>query len=82
MGMAAAYFLASHRLGFLVRRPVLAGIAYGVLLYVVMNFVVLPLSALPPHVWKPTLPALTDLCSHMLFVGVPIALATRRASKR
>ena len=65
-----------------VRRPVLAGIAYGVLLYVVMNFVVLPLSALPPHVWKPTLPALTDLCSHMLFVGVPIALATRRASKR
>ena len=81
MGMAAAYFLASHRLGFLVRRPVLAGIAYGVLLYVVMNFVVLPLSALPPHVWKPTLPALTDLCSHMFFVGVPIALATCRASR-
>ena len=79
MGMAAAYFLASHRLGFLLRRPVVAGIAYGVLLYVIMNFVVLPLSALPPHVWKPTLPALTDLCSHMFFVGLPIALATRRA---
>jgi hypothetical protein len=79
MGMAASFFLASRRFGFLVRRPVAAGIAYGVLLYAIMNFVVLPLSALPPHTWKATLPALTDLCSHMFFVGLPITLATRKA---
>ncbi len=40
-----AYFLASLRLAALRRRPVACGLAYGVLLYLVMNFVVLPLSA-------------------------------------
>lgn len=40
-----AYFLASVRLPALRRHPVACGLAYGVLLYVAMNFVVLPLSA-------------------------------------
>lgn len=40
-----AYFLASLRVAALRRRPVACGLAYGVLLYLVMNFVVLPLSA-------------------------------------
>jgi uncharacterized membrane protein YagU involved in acid resistance len=77
--MAAAFFIVSRHFRLLTRQPIVAGIAYGVLLYFIMNFIVLPLSALPPHAWKPTLPALTDLCSHMFFVGLPIALATRRA---
>jgi hypothetical protein len=77
--MAAAFFIASRHFRLLTRQPIVAGIAYGVLLYLIMNFIVLPLSALPPHAWKPTLPALGDLCSHMFFVGLPIALATRRA---
>ena len=77
--MAAAFFIVSRYFRFLTRQPIIAGIAYGVLLYFIMNFIVLPLSALPQHAWKPTLPALTDLCSHMFFVGLPIALATRRA---
>lgn len=79
--MAAAFFIVSRHFRFLTRQPVATGIGYGVLLYLIMNFVVLPLSALPPHAWKPTLPALTDLCSHMFFVGVPIALAARKARK-
>ncbi|MGA9333115.1 MAG: hypothetical protein WBV39_02440 [Rudaea sp.] len=77
MCMATAFFLVSRRFRLLLRQPVAAGVLYGALLYGIMNFIVLPLSALPAHVWKPTLPALTDLCSHLFFVGVPIALATR-----
>lgn len=77
--MAAAFYIASRYFRFLTQQPIVAGVLYGVVLYAIMNFAVLPLSALPPHAWKPTLPALTDLCSHMFFVGVPIALATRRA---
>jgi len=77
--MAAAFFIASRYFRFLTQRPIVAGVLYGVVLYAIMNFAVLPLSALPAHAWKPTLPALTDLCSHMFFVGMPIALATRRA---
>ena len=77
--MAAAFFIVSRYFRFLTRQPIIAGVLYGIALYAIMNFVVLPLSALPPHAWKPTLPALTDLCSHTFFVGLPIALATRRA---
>lgn len=43
--MAAAYVLASSRLRTLTARPILWGIIYGLLLYVVMNYVVVPLSA-------------------------------------
>lgn len=82
MCMAAAFFIVSRHFRFLTRQPIVAGVLYGVMLYAIMNFVVLPLSALPPHAWKPTLPAFTDLCSHMFFVGLPIALATRRARGR
>jgi hypothetical protein len=79
MCMAAAFFITGRHFRFLTRQPIVAGVAYGIVLYAIMNFVVLPLSALPARAWKPTLPALTDLCSHMFFVGVPIALAARRA---
>lgn len=40
-----AYFLASLRHAALHRHPAACGLAYGVLLYLVMNLVVLPLSA-------------------------------------
>ena len=41
----AAYWIAAQRLPALLRRYVLLGAVYGLLLYVVMNFIVLPLSA-------------------------------------
>lgn len=80
--MAAAFYLVSRKFHFLARRPLVAGMLYGVLLYAIMNFIVLPLSALPAHPWKMSLATFGDLCSHMFFVGIPIALATRRARQR
>jgi len=41
----AAYWLAAQRMPALQKRPVLLGAAFGLLLYVAMNFIVLPLSA-------------------------------------
>ena len=41
----AAYWIAAQRLPALLKRRILLGAAYGLLLYVVMNFIVLPLSA-------------------------------------
>ena len=41
----AAYWIAAQRLPALLKRRVLLGAVYGLLLYVVMNFIVLPLSA-------------------------------------
>ena len=78
---AAVYWLASRRLRVLVRRPVACGLAYGVAVYLFMNFVVVPLSAAyftPSHA-----PAavLLNSAGHMLLVGLPIALAARRYSR-
>jgi uncharacterized membrane protein YagU involved in acid resistance len=43
--MAAAYVLAATRITMLTRQAILWGLAYGLLLYVAMNYVVVPLSA-------------------------------------
>ena len=80
-GAAAVYYAASRRLHFLVRRPVVSGLLYGVAVYLFMNLVVLPLSAIPFKVsYAPGVLA-TGLVVHMLCVGLPIALAVRRFSK-
>ena len=61
------------------RYPFASGIAFGVVVFLVMRLVVLPLSAFPfPVTFNPTATIL-DLMSHTLLFGVPIALAARRA---
>jgi len=77
--MALVYVLASRRLPVLLSRPILMGVLYGFVLYVVMNFVVVPLSAIG---WRaPTLMgSIRALIPHILFVGPAISLiAARRA---
>ncbi|MBB6092960.1 hypothetical protein HNQ60_001838 [Povalibacter uvarum] len=78
--MAAAFYLISRRFDFLVRRPVVSGLIYGAILYPFMTQVVLPLSAYPhPFVFRPLFFAI-NLFVHMFLVGLPIALATKKAS--
>ncbi len=76
--MAAAFYLAARARPELVRRPVLTGAIYGVGLYVLMNYLVVPLSAAGPGSRNPLWIGLTVLV-HAFFVGVPIALFVRRA---
>lgn len=77
--MALAYFLVARRWPLLVRRPVVLGMAYGLLLYVLMNDVVVPLSAASPGSSDPTWVALT-VAVHVFFVGIPIAWFASRAA--
>jgi hypothetical protein len=56
------------------------GALYGLVLYAVMTYVVVPLSQagggkLPPWRWE----NLSHIAGHMLLVGVPCALAARYA---
>lgn len=81
-GAAATYYAASRRLPVLVRRAVVFGLLYGVAVWLVMNFVVLPLSAFPHEVSFAPASVALNVAGHMLFVGLPIALATRRFSRR
>jgi len=54
--IAAIYYAVSLRLGLLTRRPVGSGLFYGVVVYAVMNFIVLPLSAYPHRSSRRQLP--------------------------
>ena len=74
--MAAAFVIAAQRLPVLKARWVLAGIAYGLILWAVMNLVVVPLRFGPPHF---TVHGLVEqLFSHIVLVGIPIAWFAKR----
>lgn len=73
------YTLAARRRPNLLARPVALGLAYGVVLYVVMNFVVMPLSRVgrSPSFDHPDW-IFYSVLAHMLF-GVVCVLFARRA---
>jgi uncharacterized membrane protein YagU involved in acid resistance len=77
----AIYYAASRKLKVLVERAIVCGLAYGLPVYLVMNLIVLPLSAVPfkpPH----TLSAVATSALILMFcIGLPIALVVRRYSK-
>ena len=76
----AIFCIAATRFSVLWRRPILSGLSYGVLVYVVMNFIVLPLSALPPRPTPPTIVARVNAVLALMFcIGLPIALLFKRA---
>lgn len=74
---AAVFVLASERLPQLRRDAIGWGLAFGVGVFAVMSFVVIPLSRIPAS--TPPLPLiLNGVIGHALLVGLPIALAARR----
>jgi uncharacterized membrane protein YagU involved in acid resistance len=79
---AAFFFWLAKRWRWLADKPLLSGPLYGLAVFVLMNLVVLPLSAFPYPVKLTGLGPFTNLLSHLFFFGLPIALATRRALSR
>jgi hypothetical protein len=77
-GMATAYMLIAPRTAFLLRHPILAGISYGFLLWIIMYWIVLALRY--PDLPRPhTLYGIANqLFSHCILVGIPIALIAAR----
>ena len=82
IAMSSAYYLVARRVPILVRHPYAMGAAYGLILYAVMRFVVVPLSAAGGGGSKDTLWVALSILVHMALVGIPIALAARRATFR
>jgi hypothetical protein len=77
---AAVFYLASRRITWLTGRPFLSGPLYGIAVYVVMYWIVVPLSAVGPRPfsWPVTLLA---IATHIVCVGSPIALVVSRCSR-
>lgn len=72
------YFLAAKRSPLMQRRFVGCGLLFGVLVYLFMNFVVLPLSAVPFHIKYTPGVVLQGFVSHAVLVGLPIAWLLQR----
>src|SRR5262249_26531382 len=78
---ALVFWQAARRIAWLVQRPLLAGMLFGLAVYGFMNYVVVPLSAVPFKMSTAPLTVTTGLLVHMFGVGVPIALLTRRGQR-
>jgi hypothetical protein len=78
---AAVYYAVSRKLFFLREHPLVCGLFYGIAVFLVMNLVVLPLSAL--HARGPYRLAglIQGLLVHMILIGLPISFSVRQFAK-
>ena len=77
---AAVYYAASRRLYFLTEHFVVCGLFYGIAVFLVMNLIVLPLSALHAKGPYQLASLIQGLLVHMIIIGLPIAFSVRRFS--
>ncbi len=78
LGAATVFVLAARRLPALSARWLIAGPLYGMVVWAVMQFVVLPLSAFPPITSRSLKPTVIALLIHIFCVGLPVAWGSRR----
>ena len=75
-GAAGVYYAVSRKWRYLVTHPIISGVVYGTIVHWVMNSIVLPLSRLPYGATRPPFSFTVVMIGvHMLFVGLPIAMA-------
>ena len=81
--IATVYYFLARNISYLVRHPIIAGLVYGVIANYVMQFVVIPLSAIG---WRSTPfdlgSTLNSIIGHALLVGLPVALIAFWSAKR
>jgi uncharacterized membrane protein YagU involved in acid resistance len=71
------YLLAARRLP-LYRHPFLYGTLYGLTIYIVMNYLVLPASRIGSRPTPPLVPLLNGVAALIVCIGIPLALIARR----
>jgi hypothetical protein len=80
--MSVAYYVVARRVKALHRYAVTLGAAYGLVLYGVMTYIVVPLSRAGGGAGGDRLWIGLSILVHMFLIGVPIALFTRLAIKQ
>jgi hypothetical protein len=81
-GIVTTFYVVSRKARVLTRHAILSGILYGLAVYVIMNYVVIPLSAIPPRTAAtPTAVHVNGLLIHAFGVGLPSALFARAAER-
>ena len=81
--IAGVYFALSRLIPVLIKHPIISGLIYGIAAHFVMQYVVIPLSAIGTvPSWPPIGPLLNSLIGHALLVGLPVALIAAWSAKR
>ena len=82
--VATVYTIGARNISFLIRRPVISGLVFGVIANFVMQYVVIPLSAAGGGAPAPfRLPVfLNSVIGHALFVGLPVALIAAWSARK
>jgi hypothetical protein len=77
----AVFYFASRRFSILLRRPVICGLLYGAFVYVFMNWIVLPLSAVPPVHNATVASRVNNILAVLFCIGLAISLLVRRFTR-
>ena len=77
--IATVFYLVSSKWTALLKRPVVAGLIYGMIAYLGMNYIVIPLSAARSGRFHLSY-FLIEIIGHALLVGLPIALIARKSA--
>jgi hypothetical protein len=70
------FYVASRKIGFLTAQPIIAGVLYGVVVYLIMYLGVQPLAGLHPKFGLLT--TSRAVLVHIFCIGLPIALSIKR----
>jgi hypothetical protein len=82
-GIAAVYYLLTRLFPKLLTFPIVSGLIFGVASHFVMQYAVIPLSAIGRFpAWPPLGSLLNSLIGHALLVGLPVALIAAWSAKR
>ena len=79
--MAGVFILSVDRIPLLRQRVIPGSILYGVGVFIVMNFIVLPLSAAPPLPAPPMWLFIELVLQHILLIGLPLGILVQRNAK-
>jgi len=74
------FYVASRKINFLTEQPVLAGLFYGIAVYLVMYWIVVPLAI--PIARHSISRDVTAIIIHMVLIGLPTALVVSHFSKQ
>ena len=77
LAWTALFFIAALKFPTIMRRPVLSGVLYGYLVYLMMNFIAVPLSRVPHPPAAATIASRVNAVLALIFcIGLPISLLT------
>lgn len=79
-GATVVFYLASRKWFFLIERPIIAGLLYGIPVYAFMNFLVVPFSEVQQR-QQPMSARIINLVILMFCIGLPIAITVRRFAR-